>query len=280
MRWLLLIFCLFVPLSAVAQNNIQAIPAPTISGDFKDLKHTSSGRIDKIIDGSTILMKDGKIIHLLSLFYPVTTGEAADGSTVDAKLRLEALLKEGTEVMLYQPRNQKTGRINRMGHTLAHLVNKQTGQWINGTIIADGLAYAITDQSNPELADQLYALENKARTQKIGIWKDGSPHLLLTSDNAGQGNGMFRIVEGRVNRSATAQNNLYLNFGTDWRKDFTVQITPDIRKTLARRGIDPMNLTGKHIRVRGWIREWNGPFIELETPDRIEILPTSGQPTP
>lgn len=253
---------------------------PVISGDFKDLKHTSSGRIDKVIDASTILMKDGKIIHLLGIFYPFSTTAEPNAMTIAAKSRLEKLLTENTEVMLYQTRNQKAGRINRMGHTLAHLVNKQSGEWINGLLTGEGYAYAVTDQSNPEMAAQLYQLEDKARMGKLGLWKDGSPDGLLVPDNASTGNGQFRVVEGTVNRSATAQNNLYLNFGSDWKKDFTVQITPAIRKNLSKRGIDPLSLAGTKIRARGWLRDWNGPFLELETPERLEILSKTGQANP
>jgi hypothetical protein len=130
------------------------------------------------------------------------------------------------------------------------------------------------------MAAQMYQLEDKARAAKLGLWKDGSTDGLLTPDTAATGNGQFRVVEGTVNRSATAQNNLYLNFGTDWKKDFTVQITPTIRKTLAKRGIDPMGLAGTKIRARGWLREWNGPFLELETPERLELLSKTGQANP
>lgn len=237
------------------------------------MKHTSSGRVDKIIDASTILMKDGKIVRLLGIEYPYAPGNDTGDDVMKAKERLVKLLKEGTEVMLYQSRNAKTGRVNRMGHLRAHLVVKKDERWINGTILAEGLGWAMTDQDVAEMADQLYATESAARKANAGLWAKDSRYPLLTPETAMEGSGTFRVVEGTVAKTASIKNNLYLNFGNDWKKDFTVMITPAVRKSLARRGIDPMAFAGAKIRVRGWLREWNGPFMELETAERIEILP-------
>jgi micrococcal nuclease len=254
----------------MAGNNMDAA---IVKGDFSRMKHTASTRVDKVIDAQTVLMKDGKIIRLLGMEYPADESEAIADEVLAAKNRLAALLPENTEVMLYQSFNSKTGRMNRMGHTLAHLVGKKDERWINGSLIAEGYGWAITDADNPDMADQLYALEAKARTAKLGLWQDNSVYSLLSPENAGNAEGKFRIVEGRVNRAASMRNKLYLNFGNDWRKDFTVMITPQMRKALARQQVDPINLAGQTVRVRGWIRNWNGPFMELETPERLEIVP-------
>jgi hypothetical protein len=32
--------------------------------------------------------------------------------------------------------------------------------------------------------------------------------------------------------------------------------------------------------VRGWLREWNGPFLEMETPERLEVLSTTPSTVP
>lgn len=273
---------IFIPQLALAENTPPAARPPVITGDFTALKHTASARVDKVIDAQTILMKDGKIIRLLGIGYPLSTGDEPDMSAIAAKERLEKLLPETTEVMLYQKRQLtdiKRGRINRMGHVLAHLVNKETQEWIDGTLVSDGLAFALTDAANPEMAAQLLALEQKARSGAKGLWAKESTQGLLSAETAAQGNGQFRVVEGTVNRAATSKNNLYLNFGNDQRKDFTVMVPVALRKSLARAGTDPMALAGKTVRVRGWLREWNGPFMELETPERLEIVTTPGPST-
>jgi len=253
-------------------------PVP-IRGDFSDMKQTATGRTDKVIDEQTILMKDGKIVRLLGLDYPFGNHVYEPDEPYLAKKLLESLLPSGTEVALYQPRNrtpdQKRGLTNRMGHTLAHLVKKNSGQWVNGTLVAEGLARAMTDSSNPEMADQLYKIEQGAREAGKALWAKDSLDGLLTPETAERADGQFRVIEGTVNRASTNKNNLYLNFGSDWKKDFTVMITPSVRKALSKDGIDAISLAGKKVRVRGWVRKWNGPFIELETAQRIEVLSTA-----
>lgn len=270
-------FCLAIVLAqpARAENTQTSNVPPPVTAEFpKNLKYTVPARVDKIIDGNTVLMKDGKIVRLLAIDYPFVPGERDSTAVIAGKYVLEKLLPENTEVMLYQTRDQKIPRTNRMGQILAHLVNKKTGQWINGEMIRYGVAWTMTDAANPDMAGDLYKLEETARLAAKGLWAKNSPFGVLSADNAGAGNGTFRIVEGTITRAATSKNNLYLNFGTDWRKDFTVMITPALRRKMSQNGIDPMSLSGQKVRVRGWLREWNGPFMELETLERVEILST------
>jgi endonuclease YncB( thermonuclease family) len=146
------------------------------------------------------------------------------------------------------------------------------GTWVNGAIVRDGLAYAVTDTFNPDMAADLYALESLARKDAKGLWAKDSPHGLLTADSITDASGTFRVVEGVVNRAAMSRNELYLNFGADWKKDFTVKISPLLRRSFTKAGINPLDLSGKKVRVRGWLRDWNGPFMELETVERLEIV--------
>lgn len=272
------LLCFFIPQLALAGNSpIGPVP---IRGDFANLKQAATARVDKVIDGQTVLMTDGKIVRMLGIDYPFMTGDAEGGPSILGKVALEQLLPKGKEVLLYQNKNREAGRINRMGHSLAHLVIKDRGEWVNGALVARGAAWTATDAANPAMAEQLYKLEDEARKSGKGLWSKNSPFALLTPETAAQGNGTFRVVEGTVNRAATSKNNLYLNFGSDWKKDFTVMVTPAIRKSLAKHGVDAMSLSGKKIRVRGWLREWNGPFMELETPERIEVLSTAPSPVP
>ncbi len=230
--------------------------------------------MSKVIDGSTILLNDGKIIRLLGMDYPYVRGSSVSEQSLAAKDRLEKLLPAGTDVNIWQSRNAKTGRTNRMGHILAHLETKKEDRWINGTLVREGLAFVQTDWNNPDMAQSLYKLEDGARQDALNIWAKGSAYGLLNPENAQNGDGAFRVVEGTIKRAATSKNNLYLNFGEDRNKDFTVMVSSGLRKDLSKRGIDPMNLSGQKVRVRGWIRIWNGPFMELESAERLEILST------
>jgi hypothetical protein len=65
----------------------------------------------------------------------------------------------------------------------------------------------------------------------------------------------------------------YINFGADWRKDFTVSIRRrDLRDFRKAWGERLKKLEGKAVRVRGWLRLRNGPMIEATHAEQIEVL--------
>lgn len=139
-------------------------------------------------------------------------------------------------------------------------------------MIETGMARVMPSDINPEKTSDLLKAEDIARKNKAGLW---ARYPVLIPENADQAMGSYRIVEGTIRKTAVAQNNLYLNFGENWKTDFTVMITPDIRKKLARRNIEPQSLAGKRVRVRGDIRSYNGAFVELANPDCLEVFPVT-----
>ena len=82
----------------------------------------------------------------------------------------------------------------------------------------------------------------------------------------------YELVEGRVVEAATVRKRTYLNFGADWRSDFTVSLAPKVGKLFVAEGIDPLSYQGKLIRVRGWLKSYNGPLIEATHPEQIEVI--------
>ena len=64
----------------------------------------------------------------------------------------------------------------------------------------------------------------------------------------------------------------YLNFGEDWRSDFTVTLSPAVRRRFERDGIDPVSYGRRRVRVRGWIKSFNGAMIEASHPEQIEVI--------
>ena len=72
--------------------------------------------------------------------------------------------------------------------------------------------------------------------------------------------------------AAVVRGRGYLNFGDDWREDFTVSIGPRDRRRFETAGIDIEDYEGRLVRVRGWVDSFNGPMIEATHPEQIEVL--------
>lgn len=284
MRTLLKICCLLflaqgpAVANPAAKEPVPSASAPVVTGTFETLKHTKTLRVERIIDAKTILMKDGTVVALTGLTYPAEAQGEIPQIVWTARERLLSLLPEGTEVILYQSRTASTGRLNRMGQQRAHLVAKKDERWINGTLIAEGFGWVMTDPDLPDMADQLYKYEEIARSAKSGLWADAA-YAVADTSSPGNFSGGFTVAQGRVESAATSKNKLYLNFGSDRRTDFTVMIPADLRKRMARTQTDLFALNGRMIRVRGWVRAWNGPFMELAAPEHLEILDTGTAPS-
>lgn len=265
----LILLLLFIPTFSHA-NEEKAVSVP--SGQFDTLKHTKSGRVDKVIDGLTILLKDKTIIRLASLDIPDFNDRQNAPIAEEAQNHLNTLLPEGTEIMIYQTRMAKKGRVNRMNHQLVHIVTKKEPQWINGFLLAHGLTRVYTTPNAPEMSAQMLNIENEARKAKRGLWAEGSVYQVLTPETASQAMGKLAVIEGVVAKTASVRNNIYLNFGQNWKTDFTIMIPSALRKKLAQNGIDPLGLAHQKIRVRGYLREYNGPLIELEAIEHLEVM--------
>lgn len=182
-----------------------------------------------------------------------------------AKTALETLALNKTLTLYYGE-----SRRDRHGRILAHLIDG-SGVWIQGALLRDGMARVYTFPDNRAVADLMYAEEKAARAAKIGIWRHPF-YRIRTPDEANKDIGSFQLVEGRILEAARVKGRVYLNFGADWRTDFTVAIGPQAAKTFRTAGFDPLTLKGATVRVRGWLKRENGPMIELSHPEPLEIL--------
>jgi endonuclease YncB( thermonuclease family) len=183
----------------------------------------------------------------------------------EAKTALEKLL-DGRRVMLRFGETRK----DRHGRLLAHL-HGDDGAWIQGAMLRAGMARVYTFADNRALALEMYALEAEARAAQRGIW--GHPYYAVrTPEAAAEDIGTFQLVEGRVLDTARVRERVFLNFGHDWRTDFTVAIPTKALAGFRAAGLDPQTLKGKRIRVRGWLKSENGPMIEVSHPEPIEVL--------
>lgn len=243
---------------------------PKIIGDFRSMRMTGAkARVTDIIDGVTIETDDKTKVRLTGIWVPWES-DADPGATVRKAMELLKKVAMGRYVRFYQTKEEGAGRANRLGQTLAQ-VERDDGLWLQGVLLYAGMATVMTSESNPEMAERMYTIEQDARNRKVGLWADKRWNVL----NPGQAKDFaneYRIVEGKVFSTAMRNNVFYINFSRDWKTDFTVSVASDKRMAFAKQGINLMGLNGKRIRVRGWVRNYNGPLIEITHPQQIEVL--------
>ena len=161
-------------------------------------------------------------------------------------------------------------RIDRHRRILAHLADSD-GRWIQAALLAEGMARVYSFRDNRQAVRAMYAIEAAARQARHGIW--GHPfYRIRTPDALTRDIGSFQVVEGRVRAVATVRGTTYLNFGADWRTDFTVTLRGRSRRMFRDADLAPKSLEGRRVRVRGWLKSRNGPMIEATHPEQIERL--------
>ncbi|PCI56894.1 MAG: hypothetical protein COB36_01075 [Alphaproteobacteria bacterium] len=268
MRWILTTFyfltSLFFCNALLAQEHIMP------NGDFEGMKRTGVFKVTEIVNPLTVKLEDGRFVHLAGLnFADLDFYEPGDLS-ITAMHILDDFLK-GKKVTLYQTKNPSKGRKTRMDHHIGHLVRTDNDIWVQGMLLSLGVARVRTTPYNPDMAKQMLSLENTARKAKSGMW-DIEEHRVLSPKEAAKHIGSYQIVEGVVNTVSMRKNKLYLNFGKNWRDDFTIAISAFNLRKFTKQKLSPQQWNGKRLRVRGWIGSYNGPYMDIDHPERFEAI--------
>ena len=162
--------------------------------------------------------------------------------------------------------------LDRYGRLLAY-ARMPDGAYVQGRMLALGLALVMTDKGSRKMADAWLADETAARAGKKGLWADGAFRIMRADAPGLIPRGRFVIVEGIVLQAAQKKDRLYLNFGNDWKNDFSASLTPETFRALAADGKTVDQWQGASVRVRGWTESINGPLITVTHPEQIELLP-------
>lgn len=227
-------------------------------------------KVTQVINADTIVVNNDETVHLPAIYIPVKSHEQTGEAVQNAKKFLEDSLLDKS-VSIYQVRDQNRGQKNSLGHLEGYIV-REDNLFVQEEMIKQGLAFAYPTQSHFEVADKLYAAEEIARDNKAGIWA-GSDWAILNDQQAKEIKvERFAIVEGIIRGVASRNNIIYLNFERDWREDFTISVDSSLRREFSKHGHNLMQMNNQAVRVRGWMREYNGPYIEIFHPTQLEIL--------
>lgn len=244
--------------------------ASAIAGIEAGLAAGGTAVVVEVIDGDTLRLDDGRQVRLVGIQAPkLPLGRPGfiEWPLADVARLALADMADGRTVRLAHG----GVRHDRHRRVLAHaFVGADT--WLQGELLGRGLARVYTFPDNRALADEMLAREDAARRRQRGIWADPFYRVRAADQVAGDV-GTFQVVEDTVLQAARVRDRVYLNFAEDWRTDFTVVIAAGHLPLFAEVGLDPLTLAGTRIRVRGWIKSWNGPMIEATHPEQIEVLP-------
>ena len=239
----------------------------------------------RVIDAETVLLDDNQEVRLVGALAPrspdLSPGAQPWRPEEEATASIRTLVL-GRSVSL-----ATSGReADRYGRKLAHLFIARDGErvWVQGELLTGGHARVYGLPGSYACMRELLAHERVARDGATGLWANAA-YAVRASKRTRElmrRRNSYEIVAGTVAKVAVMRARTYVNFGADWRNDFTAGIearvlraNPEWAKTLT-------SLEGKRVEVRGWIQYRNGPYIDIEDPSQIapsdETLPGLSAP--
>jgi micrococcal nuclease len=215
-----------------------------------------------VTTGGLLELADGRIVRLAGIRPP--DDDRAPDLARRGREALAALI-ESREVQL----DEASLTRDRYGRLVAQ-VQRQDGLWLQGALLERGLAQVQTRPGEVSRAAAMLAREQAARDGGLGLWAQAA-FAPRPADRVARLVGSFQIVAGRVVRVAPTERFIYLNFGQDWRADFTLRVPRDTVRSLRQAGVDLEQLAGRAIEVRGYVLEAGGPLMELSHPEQMTL---------
>ncbi len=236
------------------------VAACTDQGALDGLSAGKSGRVTAVVSGDTLEIDGGEVVHLAGVEAPRAGEPHADES-----LAMLHALADGRRVDLLHG----GARTDPFGRTVAQVRTVETRRWLQGALLDAGAVRVRTFADNRALASAMLAKEAKARAAGRGLWAL-EPYRVRLPNEVDPGQRGLVVVEGRVERTGRlADGGVYLDFDRDWRGSVSAQIPQAAVRDFRSAGIEPLDLQGRLIRVRGALR---GLRLTLDHPEQVERL--------
>jgi endonuclease YncB( thermonuclease family) len=225
-----------------------------------------------VLDAETVLLDDDRQVRLIGALAPRSPDLRSEAVPWPPEQRataaLSGLVLGQTVELAYAGR-----RRDRYGRRLAHLFVERGGArvWVQGRLLSAGHARAYGLPGSFACMRELIAHERAARDPGTGLWSNAAyaaraahkTRALMRHRNS------YQIVTGTVADVAQTKARTYLNFGSDWRSDFTAGIDKKVLSKHPGWAATLAQLAGRRVEVRGWIEYRNGPYINIEDPHQI-----------
>ena len=209
--------------------------------------------------GDTLQLDLTSTVHLAGLLAPPP-------GIFDSRPLLSQIIPNG------QPVTLTNAQVDPTGQRWAG-VTRIDGEDVGGLLAGAGGARVYPRAGDdPAALQKLLKLEVTARQARRGLW--ANPIFAVRDpDHAAQLIDGYGIVEGRVLTANGIKGRIYLNFGADYKTDFTVQLAKSAAAQLQLlRKINWLDLAHHTIRVRGWVERRGGAMITVTDASQLELV--------
>lgn len=204
-----------------------------------------------------------EVMHHISDSGELHLSESGNVRFADIFFPDPALAKTWLTAQLALPNRISTERvgIDRYGH---RLITSDLSE----NMLRDGVAVIY---AQGRISPAWSEAERSAAQQKKGVW-DTQHKLILTPQETLHYPFTFHLVEGTITRTYQRKNTVYLNFGDDWKTDFSVMIPGRANRTMST--LLPKLQPGVFVQVRGTLYPEQGMLLRITRPENIIIFPS------
>ena len=226
--------------------------------------------VSKVIDGDTIQLSNGRHVRYIGIDTPEVREKRGgewvyqpEEYAIEAK-EFNRKLVEGKEVRL----EFDLVRFDKYKRWLAYVFIDD--KMANEELLRGGYATLYTYPPNVKYVDRFVAAQQEARQGKRGLWK---VYETISPEQAGRHIGEFATVRGLVVSTHQSPKVTFLNFGDNWREDFTAVIFTSNLNQFKELGIEPVSYyKDRQVEVVGKIKFYNGPEIIINHPSQIRAI--------
>lgn len=208
-------------------------------------------------DGRTLILKDGRELRLAAIEVNEESRAALEDALARRSIRIEKLGDDN----------------DRYGRVVAFAFAGDTRRSLQHVLLEQGQARVAARVGDKMCAESLLTVERDARRAGRGLW--ANPNFApLAAENLPRlqaERGRFVLVQGKVLSVRESGATIYMNFGRRWTQALTVTVLRREAKRFAAAGVEPKQLEGRRVRIRGWLEQRNGPTIEATAPEQIEF---------
>jgi len=225
-----------------------------------------SARVNYVYDGDTVQLENGRKIRLIGIDTPevhsrkhsIPADIKAQGHA--ARDTLQSLLNRSSRRVQLAYGQQAQ---DHYGRTLAH-VFLPDGTNLQAELLARGHAIAFTTPPNERMSDCYRSQEQRARQQQLGIWQLPQYQIRHTQQTLDKLDGFHRL-QGQVTEVTQSKSRIRLQLGPQ----IEVNIYKNDWVNFSLHQL--LNLQGKTVRVRGWVKPVKHSSKTADTPPRYRL---------
>jgi hypothetical protein len=170
----------------------------------------------------------------------------------------------------YSNKSVSSFLLSRYGEKFVFLKKKKQEKTINEILLENGFGFYLPMGESSGFSKKMLEAEKGAIDNKKGIWK--SEFFIKNETNIENYLNSYQIVKAKIKNVYENKRGAYLSVSKNWKTDFTVFVPKKTFKKILKQNKMAKFNEGSLILVRGWVKSFNGPMIEVSLTSQLQML--------